>query len=78
MPKLTPWFSALINPVRIGYYLTRNRGNEMVLFWDGRSWRASEHSPRHAGQSIFWRSREWCGLTRPATSLHDNEFALAA
>ena len=75
--KFTPWYPAYSEPARIGYYDTRNHVGEMVLFWDGGNWRASEHSPRGNASTSFWRGREWRGLIRP-TAFHNNMFALAA
>lgn len=64
--KLTPWFPAYQDPVHVGYYDTRNHIGEMVLFWDGSNWRASEHSPRD-NCTAFWPGREWRGLSAPAS-----------
>lgn len=74
---LTPWFPSHIRPVHIGYYDTRTDHGEMVLFWDGKEWRASKYSPRNC-YSAFYLNREWRGLVKPAPYLHNDMFALAA
>jgi hypothetical protein len=70
-PALTPWFPEHTHPEYTGYYDTRVRGSEMILYWDGDGWRASQHSPSITTGvlSVFRQNREWRGLTAPASGV---------
>ena len=58
--KLTPWFPCHVRPVHIGYYETQTEWTNMVLYWNGYYWMASEKSPSHSNQ--FSCIRDWRGL----------------
>jgi hypothetical protein len=62
---VTQWFHPSVRPVHVGYYETRRPFvGEMVLYWDGYGWRASEHSPSSRFSVMFFVLREWRGLAQ--------------
>lgn len=61
MTEFTQWFPATTKPVHEGYYDTRTKYvGEMVLYWDGREWRASASTPKR--RISLFLAREWRGL----------------
>ena len=80
-PKLTPWFSGVDTPMRIGVF-ERKRWNDDVTFysfWDGKTWWPSGNTPDKAVDEFVkyqelgvprWVSQmmPWRGLTGGASS----------
>ena len=66
-PKLTPWFSAVHKPVRVGVYQTSYRGDWGAGFsyWDGSRWGNQKNDPKncHAGDFIgAYQNKQWRGF----------------
>lgn len=51
-PQLTPWFSGIDTPERIGVYERLILGIDVTFYshWDGRQWWPSGPTPRHAAE----------------------------
>lgn len=64
--KLTPWFSAGVNPVRPGVYEREGFDVLKYSFWDGEFWMLSAATPeiavRHGGSKSTCQKSAWRGL----------------
>ena len=67
-PKLTPWYPALINPVRKGVYDV-SIATPWYRYWDGANWHWGASTPdeafRNKRHPVIDRA-QWRGLTERA------------
>lgn len=72
----TPWYSARVNPLRVGFYEFRNNTTQQTpyqRFFDGENWRLlwrredGSQVLAHPQHGVIHGVGQWRGLTKPAS-----------